>query len=464
MVNGLVPSVTALIKTFNLPEHTAGATLLMLFLNIPEILINSVSEDRSETTLFLSEVMSSSLVFKALAGGVINIMYPRSTFPPFFIRDSVFNIIGFIPFYIAIWNKKASIDQGILCVLVYVVFFIVALIQNNYYSNYYKFLTTKINLHDVQKSVEMKEQITPLSVKTHYTRGVSYNQKDMIFIVINPLHRLKIEHECLVIKIADYITCPLTTALSFFIPVVNVSLPNKGFSIVMTVVHLTFCPFLLMMIPKEFTTSEKCYLFIPSGCLMLFLIICPPKSGPPKYQILFSGLGMAATILVLYYFVMEVRATLYLLSNLCGLSSAFIGMTILSFANRVQEMVIVISLVNQGNINSAYTCCDMFPLVGGVFAVGVYIIINNLKDNSNFYVLREGAMGSTGLVFNVVLEIFLTVGISVSNFAIRRSIGIFALIIYILFLTFVIFIEFNIMHGLGTDHYAHLEKFEADWA
>lgn len=73
-------------------------------------------------------------------------------------------------------------------------------------------------------------------------------------------------------------------------------------------------------------------------------------------------------------------------------------------------------------------------------------------------------MGSTGLVFNVVLEIFLTIGISVSNFAIRRSIGIFALIIYILFLTFVIFIEFNIMHGLGTDHYSHLERFEADWA
>lgn len=97
---------------------------------------------------------------------------------------------------------------------------------------------------------------------------------------------------------------------------------------------------------------------------------------------------MAATILVLYFFVMEVRATLYLLSNLCGLSSAFVGMTILSFANRVQEMVLVISLVNQGTINSAYTCCDMFPLVGGVFAVGVYIIINNVKDSSDYYVVR----------------------------------------------------------------------------
>lgn len=100
---------------------------------------------------------------------------------------------------------------------------------------------------------------------------------------------------------------------------------------------------------------------------------------------------MLATILVLYFFVMEVRATLYLLSNLCGLSSAFVGMTILSFANRVQEMVLVISLVNQGTINSAYTCCDMFPLVGGVFAVGVYIIINNVKENSTHYVVSIGS-------------------------------------------------------------------------
>lgn len=225
ILSSLVPSVTALIRTFNLPEHTAGATLLMLFLNVPEILINSLQNNRSETTLFLSEVMSSSLVFKALAGGLINIMYPRSTFPPFFIRDSVFNIIGFVPFYIAIWNKKATNVQGILCVLVYVIFFIVALIQNNYYSKFYKckkgiynfhyvilmfsVLTTKINLHDVKKSVEMKEQIQPLTVKKHYTPGVSYNEKDMIFIVINPLHRLKIEHACLVIKIADYITVSL---------------------------------------------------------------------------------------------------------------------------------------------------------------------------------------------------------------------------------------------------------------
>lgn len=98
---------------------------------------------------------------------------------------------------------------------------------------------------------------------------------------------------------------------------------------------------------------------------------------------------MAATILVLFYFVMEVRATLYLMSNLLGLTSAFVGMTILSFANRVQEMVLVISLVNQGTINSAYTCCDMFPLVGGVFAVGVYIIINNIKDGTTEYVVSR---------------------------------------------------------------------------
>lgn len=134
----LVPNITALIKTFKLPEHTAGATLLMLFLNIPEIMINSLSKGKSESTLFLSEVMSSSLVFKALAGGLINIMYPRSTFPPFFIRDSVFNLIGFIPFYMALAGRKATKEQGIYCVSVYVIFFIVALIQNNYYSKYYK--------------------------------------------------------------------------------------------------------------------------------------------------------------------------------------------------------------------------------------------------------------------------------------------------------------------------------------
>lgn len=73
-------------------------------------------------------------------------------------------------------------------------------------------------------------------------------------------------------------------------------------------------------------------------------------------------------------------------------------------------------------------------------------------------------MGSTGLVFNVVLEIFLTIGISVSNFSIRRSIGVFAIFIYVFFLAFVIFIENEVMHGLGTDHYSHLDTFEADWA
>lgn len=67
-------------------------------------------------------------------------------------------------------------------------------------------LTTKINLHDVKKSVEMKEQIKPLNVKKHYTPGVTYNEKDMFFLVINPLHRLKVEHECFIIRMADYMT------------------------------------------------------------------------------------------------------------------------------------------------------------------------------------------------------------------------------------------------------------------
>lgn len=138
LICSLVPSVTALVRFFNLPEHTAGATLFMLFLNVPEIYLNSIQNRRSESALFLSEVMSSSLVFKALAGGIINIMYPRSTFPPFFIRDSIFNIVGFVPFYITISDNKATIFQGVCCVSVYVVFFIVALIQNNYYSKYYK--------------------------------------------------------------------------------------------------------------------------------------------------------------------------------------------------------------------------------------------------------------------------------------------------------------------------------------
>lgn len=56
----------------------------------------------------------------------------------------------------------------------------------------------------------MKEQVKPLNVEKHYPPEVRYDEISMIFIVINPLHRLKISHECLIIKIADYLTVSLS--------------------------------------------------------------------------------------------------------------------------------------------------------------------------------------------------------------------------------------------------------------
>jgi solute carrier family 24 (sodium/potassium/calcium exchanger), member 6 len=66
--------------------------------------------------------------------------------------------------------------------------------------------------------------------------------------------------------------------------------------------------------------------------------------------------------------------------------------------------------------------------------------------------VRQGAAGPNLTWFLMVNFSFLLVMVALVNFQARKSVGMFLLITYIVFLLFVLLGEFGAVHPYGTDH------------
>ncbi|XP_055377157.1 putative sodium/calcium exchanger 7 [Condylostylus longicornis] len=151
----------------------------------------------------------------------------------------------------------------------------------------------------------------------------------------------------------------------------------------------------------------------------------------PLFLIIYSIIG---SVYVIWAIAHEILNIIALLAIVFRLSPAFIGCTLLSWGNCVGDLMADIALSKRGYQEMAYSATFGSPM----FSILFKIPVGSLSSNC-----------STFLIISLSSTI---IALSLTNFTARRSLGIFLILFYIIFLIGTMAAHFEIIHAYGTDH------------
>ncbi|XP_036323679.1 mitochondrial sodium/calcium exchanger protein-like [Rhagoletis pomonella] len=173
----------------------------------------------------------------------------------------------------------------------------------------------------------------------------------------------------------------------------------------------------------------------------------------PFFHQYLSILSVAGSIFVVRVCCAEAFNALVVLSIFTGLSSSFVGVTLLTWANSIGDLIANQYLARQGYQNMALAACFGGPIFNSLLAVGSTLLYKTLTEDN--FLLKEfgsGIMGENATIFLIISIFIILLGALTTDFFFRPSFGIYTIIMYFLFFVYNILGEFDIIHPYGTDH------------
>lgn len=134
------------------------------------------------------------------------------------------------------------------------------------------------------------------------------------------------------------------------------------------------------------------------------------------------------------------------------LSHSMLGLSVLAWGNSIGDLIANIALARKGYQRMGFAACFGGPMFNSLIGIGSTIILKCLHSNNGVAFAREGAMGPNCAVFLFLILSFTLIACALTKFQARRSIGIYMISMYALFLLYCILGEFQIIHPYGTDH------------
>jgi Ca2+/Na+ antiporter len=94
-----------------------------------------------------------------------------------------------------------------------------------------------------------------------------------------------------------------------------------------------------------------------------------------------------------------------------------------------------------------------FLLPDSLVGVGVSFIIKAFHSEEKRADVFHGSLGPTAIIFLIYTLLFPLMLLTMTNFHAKKSIGIFCISLYMIFITIAILSEFDVIHPFGIDDY-----------
>ncbi|XP_063697853.1 mitochondrial sodium/calcium exchanger protein-like [Culicoides brevitarsis] len=169
-----------------------------------------------------------------------------------------------------------------------------------------------------------------------------------------------------------------------------------------------------------------------------------------------------ASIHLIYIILLELISGLHTIGVLCGLQRATIGGTFLAWANGLINIFTNIVLCHRKFNRMAITSTFVEAFFILTIGIGSTMLIRLLFHHDWTYRFRSGVNGPTCLIFLFIMVIYNWFTTCLMHYQARRSLGIFMLVTYLVFVTFLFLCEEEILHPYGTDHIRQIENIDND--
>ncbi|EDW11734.2 mitochondrial sodium/calcium exchanger protein [Drosophila mojavensis] len=498
------PALKVISRVLHLNDHLAGVTIMALCNTIPDLLYQiTIVNDRD--CVFANDVGTSLFVVMFIGGLVCYVttfeMHAFNT-----VRDLLFLIFGSMLLELCLYTDRTIGHVEIIgLILVYAAYLIVNVIDLIMIKYTLKLLRRELlELNEMPSSPERLAKIKSLTgeinklsreerVQILKRRTTNPRQQNFTFMtqVPNEHERVEIEQKRdsryvdmnrglftefilafkpiklavwrdagIIERIVLVARAPVVIFCTMYIPLVDYEEPKNGWSKLLNCIQIWFSPAVTIILGKSliFRSKEQMwYASIPQNTvyglyslvltvpLSIFIFCQSDTRSPPKYHWIFSILNLTGSVFIIFQCTTEISVMFEMIGYLYGISDQFMSSTVITATNCLGDLATILTMALHGYEKMAYAATIGGPLLvillhcGSV--MGVKIVLGQR-------ITWHAMVGNYGGILFVLFTFSLTMTllwICLLNFRARRSVGVFSMSMYGLYIIFAILINLGII-------------------
>uniref|UniRef100_A0A182RU28 Sodium/calcium exchanger membrane region domain-containing protein n=1 Tax=Anopheles funestus TaxID=62324 RepID=A0A182RU28_ANOFN len=462
-VNRYVDSVLYVAKAWRLNEYIAGVTLLTYGNGLAQVLSELKHHESGDTELIYNQYLGTAVYQVSILAALVIWLGSFAIYPEVIVPNIISLLIVSVLVEELMYDEQIGIFQTIILGMLYVAFlgalYAVSLAidrEGNRSRSQIEIRDTGGKLVDIKltetvSNVEGDRRVTKLERIWHGVRtfqiedfrnGSWYRKLYLIWSI------------------------PVEVLTVLLLPKVNYALPLHGWNKCLFVINLNLFPLLLICTATVDMLSSTDLGWICVGSVVttscLSVIICVAASDDRKPSCfncigLFTMFGTSYLIMLLSY---ELIAILETLSIIANISSALFAITILVWGSCWIDLVTLRTLAVRGYPRLAFAACIGAPVFNILIGLCTVFCIQMIRTNSVTIHVRDGTSGPTCAVYLFIMSLTILLSVLFTRFQARKSLAFSMTILYVTFLTYVVFCELEIIHGYGTDHNDDGEYFQ----
>ncbi|KAH8299376.1 hypothetical protein KR044_000731, partial [Drosophila immigrans] len=501
------PALKATAKKMHMSEHLAGVTLLA-FGNSTSDFLGQLQN--SHLDQIFTYMLANAILITLISGGLVCYLWPTQLPKYETVRTLLFFMLGAVSVeYMFNTDSSLTIHECMVSlaviICIYIIYLLIEIIEGYIEKRadraivilerrgQYSQRRTTLRRSTIRISNQEKKE--RLTINDNVTRNVDYrttnsknaNLFDGFVETIQPIEEEQ-WHNCgLAVRVGLLILAPLQLLFLLLIPIVDLERKRHGWSKLLNCIQIVVTPMYVTGIGEclsEEASSSKYFTLISSSvffrttpfmvyevCITIPIAIAvflhsrtdiPPAyhfvndqfdrlECDTNYSLLQQGfviLSYIGSILLLYICTIEMNEILQVIGLILGLSTEFIAATISCWGSSICTIVINVILAQHGYGAMAIAASYAGPFFSFIMAMGI------LPSYRHIMGTYEGVATSYYLLAYVFLIISLTSSLIWSllfNFYGRRSVGIYNIIIYMLYIVFCTLAEVEFIHSYAVD-------------
>ncbi|GAB0095648.1 hypothetical protein DMENIID0001_110530 [Sergentomyia squamirostris] len=451
-------------------ESLAGITLISIGSGIPDIFTIFLEDFANNGDTLVSEVLGSVTFCVAVVPACIMILRPFRVVSRQYHRDTIFLIISVSLLIFFLSDRIFSLMEGILLCLIYLTY-IFTVAGDHLLQKYRARQNLKGNMpfkKTIDGLLEMEAESVVRRLKEKRQPYESNRRRTSIFNQfldsITPLNlELFTYSSWLYQRIQEVVQAPLYLISLLTIPIVDHSFPGMKWSKLLNVLHCITFPQLLVFL---FEASDYMLFGVPLWMILLVVgligsvvvFMTSVVERPPRYHVIYVAMSFIGSMVALHFISEEIDSILFSLGVVLKVTTATLKITVPAWGGAATDLISSLALTKLGYHRTAFAYTYGVPMFYVTFYIPVCFLYEMIRSGQTEIVSKFGHMGVTVSIFLILILVLEMLAITICQNCARKSIGIYMLIIYGIFLFYCFLAEGEIVHDYGTNH-EHLHNY-----
>ncbi|XP_053960821.1 mitochondrial sodium/calcium exchanger protein-like [Anastrepha ludens] len=468
------PALAVMARMLKMSENVAGVTLVAFGNGAPDI-FSSLSYLSTDTRRLYADIFASALFVVLIVAGIVFFTVPFAAQPYLLLRDALFLLLDVCVIdYVIKKDSAISVIDSAITLFIYFCYLFVVLFDQYLVRRATKILQAR---HNTRRQLSIIELIRLNDLRTQGSIGrrqilfvdrrmqsslnsLNLQNKSLFgqfFYSINPYNKSEWEMANWLMKAVILLRMPILFVLTILIPINDHEEDNHGWSRLLNCAQFILLPTFICYATwsKESLLGMPVFVWVGLAALPIAILMFLGSDihRVPFFHQYLSILTVIGSTFVVRVCCKEIFNALSVLSIFTGFSSSFFGATLLAWANCIGDLFSNHYLARKGYQNMALAACFGGPLFNSLLAVGSTILYKSLRDDD--FIIEEfglGIMGENSTIFLIISLVIILLAALTTDFFFRPSHGVYVIMMYLIFFSYNILGELDIVHPYGTDH------------